>query len=61
MLSIELGPRAQSIEGKVKEDGSFESTYSNPSNETVYVTGKVGETFSVNNPAVPSAPGAAGV
>jgi hypothetical protein len=42
--------RVQPVEGSVKDDGSFETSYLNPRGNKIDVSGKIGETFTVNNP-----------
>jgi hypothetical protein len=49
--TLSFDGRVQPIEATVNEDGSFQTTYANRRGQTVNVTGKVGQTFSVNNPA----------
>jgi len=47
---LDFGNRIQDIEASVSADGKFETSFVNPFGHTVQIAGKLGESFSVNNP-----------
>jgi hypothetical protein len=47
---LDFGNRVQAIEATVAADGKFETTFVNPFGHTLQVTGKLDDTFTVNNP-----------
>ena len=47
---LDFGNRVQDIEASVAADGKFETSFVNPFGHTVQISGKLDETFSVNNP-----------
>jgi hypothetical protein len=47
---LDFGNRVQEIEADVSPDGKFETTFVNPFGHTLSVTGKLGDTLTVNNP-----------
>ena len=47
---LDFGNRVQEIEASVSADGKFETTFVNPFGHTLTVTGKLGDTLTVNNP-----------
>ena len=48
--TLDLGERIQPFEASVSADGKFETTFVNPLGHTLYVTGKLDDSFSVVNP-----------
>ena len=47
---LDFGNRVQEIEASVSADGKFETSFVNPFGHTVNVTGKLGDTLTVDNP-----------
>lgn len=47
---LDFGNRVQDIEADVSPEGKFETTFVNPFGHTLSVTGKLGDTITVNNP-----------
>jgi hypothetical protein len=47
---LDFGNRIQDIEASVSADGKFETSFVNPFGHTVQISGKLDDTFSVNNP-----------
>jgi hypothetical protein len=47
---LDFGNRVQEVEATVSADGKFETSYVNPFGHTLSVTGKLGETMTVDNP-----------
>jgi hypothetical protein len=47
---LDFGNRVQAIEATVSDDGKFETSFVNPFGHTLSVTGKLDDTFTVNNP-----------
>ncbi len=47
---LDFGNRVQEIEAAVSADGKFETSFVNPFGHTVSISGKLDDSFSVNNP-----------
>ena len=47
---LDFGNRIQEISADVAADGKFETTFVNPFGHTLSVTGKLDDSFTVNNP-----------
>ena len=47
---LDFGTRVQEIEATVSADGKFETTFVNPVGHTLTVSGRLDDTFTVNNP-----------